>query len=314
MQVWALIAESMRETVEKKIFWVNLLLSSAVIAALASISFNDRGVELLFGWRTFELTEFSTSNPFFRSLISLVLSGVFVDYYVGWLACILGLISTAGIFPTMIQKGNIDSILARPLSRWKIFFAKYVGGLFFMLVQATFFIVLLFVVVGVRWKVWFPGLLWSIPLLVLLFSYLYCVCVAFGLWTRSGMASLFLTLVVWSIPFTGVQVGYEMSHSMLWMKDFPKIKQATEILQWVVPSTTGIVRIVQGAMDDTDPAEMAKFEFNQGVFLSKAELDYMLEFERKMLARPWYYWVGPSLLFEGVVLLVTGWRFSRKDF
>ncbi|MCH8854179.1 MAG: hypothetical protein IID41_16245, partial [Planctomycetes bacterium] len=139
MQVWALIAESMRETVEKKIFWVNLLLSSAVIAALASISFNDRGVELLFGWRTFELTEFSTSNPFFRSLISLVLSGVFVDYYVGWLACILGLISTAGIFPTMIQKGNIDSILARPLSRWKIFFAKYVGGLFFMLVQATFF-------------------------------------------------------------------------------------------------------------------------------------------------------------------------------
>ncbi len=183
-----------------------------------------------------------------------------------------------------------------------------------MKVQASFFINLMFVVVGLQWKVWFPGLLWSIPLLVLLFSYLYCVCVAFGLWTGSGMTSLFLTLAVWSIPFTGIQAGYEMSHSLLWMQDWHQVKRATEILQWVVPNTTGVVRIVQRAMDDTDPAEMAKFETNQGVFLSKAELDYMLEFEKQMLARPWYYWVGPSLLFEGVVLVLTGWRFSRKDF
>jgi hypothetical protein len=251
----------------------------------------------------------------FRGLISVILSSLFVDYYVGWVACILALISTAGIFPAMLEKGNIDSILARPISRWKVFFAKYVGSLFFMLVQASFFIILLFVVVGLRWKVWFPGLLWSIPLLVLLFSYLYCVCVAFGLWTRSGMASLLLTLAVWLIPFTGIQYGYEVSHSVLWMQDLHKVQRATEILQWVVPNTTGVVRIVQGAMDDTDPKEMASaFQANQGLLPSKEELDYALEFETRMLARPWYYWVGPSLLFECVVLVLTGWRFSRKDF
>ncbi len=314
MQIWALILGTMRETIEKKIFWINLLLSAAVIAALACVSFNERGVELFFGWRTFEKLGFTTEHPFYRGLISTVLSGLFVDYYIGWVACILGLVSTAGVFPSLIEKGSIDAIVARPMSRWTIFLAKYAGCLFYMLVQATFFIVLLFLIVGWRWHAWFPGLLWSIPLLVLLFSYLYCICVAFGLWTRSGIESLLLTLAMWMIPITGIHYGYEITHSTLGLKDWHKIQSATATLRWVVPNTTGVARMVQRAMDDTDPMEMIEREARQGVFLPRAELEYALEFEKKMIAKPWYYWVGPSLAFEAVVLLLTGWRFSRKDF
>ena len=212
------------------------------------------------------------------------------------------------------EAGSIDTIVARPLSRWKIFFAKYVGSLFFMLVQAAFFVVLLFLAVGLRWKAWFPGLLWSIPLLVLLFSYLYCICVAFGLWTRNGMASLLLTLAVWLIPITAIQAGYETTHSLLQMKDWHMVRATTATLRWVVPNTTGIPRMVQKAMDDTDPMEMIEIEAGWDVPMSKEELEYMFEFERQMIAKPWYYWVGPSVLFEAAVLTLAGWRFSRKDF
>ena len=183
-----------------------------------------------------------------------------------------------------------------------------------MLVQATFFIVLLFLVVGWRWHAWFPGLLWAIPLSVLLFSYLYCICVAFGLWTRSGIASLLLTLAIWLIPITGIHYGYETTHSLLQLKDWHRVQSATATLRWVVPNTTGIARMVQRAMDDTDPMEMIKQKARQDVFIPREELEYALEFEKQMIAKPWYYWVGPSLAFEAVVLLLTGWRFSRKDF
>ncbi len=183
-----------------------------------------------------------------------------------------------------------------------------------MLVQATFFIVLLFLVVGWRWHVWFPGLLWSIPLVVMLFSYLYCICVAFGLWTRSSIASLLLTLAMWLIPITGIHYGYEITHSLPMAKDWHKIQSATATLRWFVPNTTGIARMVQGAMDDTDPLELFKQQANQGSPLSMEDLEYALEFEKTLIAKPWYYWVGPSLGFEAVVLLLTGWRFSRKDF
>jgi len=314
LQIWALILGTIRETIEKKIFWINLLLSTLVILGVASISFNDQGIEVFFGWQTIEQTGLSTANPFYRGLISMLLSGLFVDYYIGWVACILGLVSTAGVFPSLMEKGSIDAIVARPLSRWTIFFAKYAGSLFYMLVQATFFIVLLFLVVGWRWHVWFPGLLWSIPLVVLLFSYLYCICVAFGLWTRSSIASLLLTLAMWLIPITGIHYGYETTHSFLIAKDWHKIKSATATLRWFVPNTTGIARMVQSAMDDTDPLELFKQQAERGLPLSMEEVEYALEFEKKMIAKPWYYWVGPSLAFEAVVLLLTGWRFSRKDF
>ena len=72
--------------------------------------------------------------------------------------------------------------------------------------------------------------------------------------------------------------------------------------------------MVQRAMDDTDPMEMIKQKARQDVFIPREELEYALEFEKQMIAKPWYYWVGPSLAFEAVVLLLTGWRFSRKDF
>ena len=76
-----------------------------------------------------------------------------IAHYIGWIGTILGLISTAGIFPTLIERGHIDWFVARPLSRWKLFFGKFVGSLFFMTVQATFFVLLTFLIVGFRWHV-----------------------------------------------------------------------------------------------------------------------------------------------------------------
>ena len=314
MQVWALVMDTFRETIEKKLFWINLLLSLLVAVSLGCVSFNERGIDVFFGWHTFEEWAFSTANPMFRSLIGQLISDLFVDYYIGWIGVILGLVCTAGIFPTMMEKGSVDAIVARPLSRWKIFFAKYVGGLLFMFVQGTFFTVLLFFVVGLRWKIWFPGILWSIPLLVLLFSYLYCLCVAFGLATRSSMASAVLTLVMWMLVITPIQYGYETTHAWSKFEKWHKIKAATATLRWFVPNTTGIPRLVRKAMGELDPSAMIPDDAEQNPFLSKRELEHLLEFEERMTAMPWYYSVGPSLLFEAVVLLLAGWRFSRKDF
>lgn len=314
MQVWALVVDTFRETIEKKLFWINLLLSLLVALSLACISFNERGIDILFGWRTFEEQTFSTANPMFRSLIGQLISDLFVDCYIGWVGVILGLVCTAGIFPTMMERGSVDAIVARPLSRWKIFFAKYVGGLLFMFVQATFFTVLMFFVVGLRWKIWFPGILWSIPLLVLLFSYLYCLCVAFGLATRSGMASAVLTLTTWMLVIAPIQHGYETTHGMLKLQDWPRIKSATATLRWFVPNTTGIPRLVRKALGGIDPSALIPDQAAGDSVLSKQQLDDALEFEERMTKMPWYYAVGPSLLFEAVVLLLAGWRFSRKDF
>jgi len=52
-------------------------------------------------------------------------------------------------------------------------------------------------VLGIRGGVWEPGLFISIPIVVIFFSYLFAICVLLGLITKSTIASLLLTLLIW---------------------------------------------------------------------------------------------------------------------
>ena len=128
------------------------------------------------------------------------------------------------------------------------------------------------------------------------------------------MASAVLTLVMWMLVITPIQYGYETTHAWSKFEKWHKIKAATATLRWFVPNTTGIPRLVRKAMGELDPSAMIPDDAGQTPLLSRREVENMLKFEQQMMERPWYYSVGPSLLFEAVVLLLAGWRFSRKDF
>jgi hypothetical protein len=110
---------------------------------------------------------------------------------------LLALISTAGIFPEFISAGAIDLYLAKPISRPRLFFTKFAAAMLFVLLQVAFFTIVSFFILGFRAHVWQPGIFWAIPLVLLLFSYLFAICVFLGVMTRSTVAALLLTLLAW---------------------------------------------------------------------------------------------------------------------
>ena len=314
MAFWAIVSDTIREIRAKKLFWVSLMLSTTCIAALACVSFDEQGMKIL--WHRIPDFSLSTSDPLFASSIStFVLSPFLIGMYVGKLGTILGLVGTAGIFPRMMERGSIDCILARPISRWKLFFAKYVGGLMFMVIQASFFVVGSFLVVGIRWQVWLPGYLWSILLLVVLFSYLYCVSVAFSIWTRSAMASLLLTLAFWFL-IASLQGTRDLFEYYTEADQFKPAKKALRIAARLTPQTGEITIMADRLMDPTDPTRHVDSAFfkAQTPGLSTGERQRALEHQKAAKFGSWFSSIGSSLLFEAVVLLLAGWRFSRKDF
>ncbi|MCG3138888.1 MAG: hypothetical protein HJJLKODD_02758 [Phycisphaerae bacterium] len=315
MPFWTLIAMTFRELRERRLFWLNLVLSLIVVLALASISFDTQGVNFMFGRLHVDNPNFASTSPYFHGMIITIVSELLIGLYIGFVGTIIGLISTAGIFPAFIEKGAVDLVLARPMERWKIFLAKYFGGLGFMLIQSTVFILLTYIVIGVRWQIWLPRYLLGIPLLVLLFSYLYSLSVLFGLWTRSAMASLFLTLVCWFIVIIPAQKTYEIFHSTPQFKDFTRVRQFTSLANTIVPKTSYIPTLLQQAIGETEQIDLINQKLlNQNPQLSPADQQYMLDFAHQMLHRPWYGVIGSSLLFELVILLLAGWRFQRYDF
>jgi len=166
-----------------------------VVVSFACIGINDRGLKILFWQIDTELINSQFVEPaLFYKWIFVYLG---IGFWLTWIATILALVSTAGIFPDLITSGAIDLVVSKPISRLRLFITQYAAGLLFVTLQVTIFSVASFLVIGLRGGVWEPGLLVAVPLTVCFFSYLFAVCVFLGVLTRSTVAALLLTLLFW---------------------------------------------------------------------------------------------------------------------
>ncbi len=199
-QTTALLVDAYRELNAKRLFWIVLVLSVLIVAAMACVGINEKGITVLsWSFDTAPLTTATISKAIFYK--SLVFIPIGFNIWLSWAAMILALISTASIIPDFISSGSIEMSLSRPISRLRLFLTKYITGLLFVTLQVSVFSVGAFLVIGIRADSWEPKLFMSIPLVVAMFSYLYSFCALIGLLTRSTIASLLLTCLLWIAIF-----------------------------------------------------------------------------------------------------------------
>ena len=192
----AIFLDAYRGIKARKMFWIVLAISLLVVVSFAALGIDESGLTvgpwgLKFGPTTNDLDP----GVFYKSLFV----GLGIEFWLSWIATILALVSTAGIFPSLMASGSIDLLVSRPIGRWRLFLTQYSAGLLFVTLQIAIFCVASFLVIGVRGGLWEPGLFLAIPIVVCFFSYLYCVCALLGVVTRSTVASLLLTLLFWLI-------------------------------------------------------------------------------------------------------------------
>ncbi len=195
----AIFLDAYRELNSRKMFWIVLLLSLLVVAVFACVGIDNRGFTFLHWSLGFGISTAMMSEAVFYKQFLFTELGV--KFWLGIIATILALISTASIFPDLVSGGSIELVLSKPISRLRLFLTKYAAGLLFVTLQVAVFAVGSFLVIGLRGGLWEPRILLSVPIVVLFFSYLFCVCALIGLITRSSIASLLLTILIWFVVF-----------------------------------------------------------------------------------------------------------------
>lgn len=214
-QTLALLVDAYRELCAKKLFWITMGLSGLVVLAFAMVGINEQGITLL--WFQLPAEAFGarmTSETLPPGLLyRFMFSSLAVPIWLSWVAVILGLVSTAGMIPDLIQGGTIEAVLSRPIGRVRLLLTKFVGGLLFMALQVGVFSALVFIVIGLRGGSWAPEVFLAVPIVVAMFSYLFAVCVLLGLLTRSTVAALLLTMLFWMVVFV-VNTGDNIAVSM----------------------------------------------------------------------------------------------------
>jgi ABC-type transport system involved in multi-copper enzyme maturation permease subunit len=310
MQFWAIIVDSFRESRDRKIFWVMLIISLFVAAAMACFSFEPGKVSILFGVWEIETDLYTTMGRLRGDLIATIVVDFVLDVVFGMFGIILAIVATAGFFPAFMAGGSIDIVLSKPMSRPALFLAKYIGGLVFILFHACVFVVVTFLVVGFRWHVWLPGYLLTIPLMALLFSYLYAISVLVAVYFRSTVAAVMVTLGAWFV-IAGVQSADDTLKQFPSWQEYGTVNAALRTARWILPNTMDITYLAKhwsGAAVGTElfmqPQDEDDREFVRG-----AE---RIEQERMQISP--FLTIGSSLLFEAVVLAMAMWRFARRDY
>ena len=195
----AMLIDTWRELTSRFLFWIVLAISAFIVLLLSSVGFDETGISLWWGLShsDHELLRRGTRNldVVYRAFFSDVLVGFWLTYA----ATFLGLISTASVFPDFLSGGGVDMLLAKPRRRASIFMAKFVASLLFAAVPVT--LVCLGVLLSMRMAlgVWEFKILYALPYVLLFYSSLFAVCVLVGTVTRSALASLLLTVVIWGL-------------------------------------------------------------------------------------------------------------------
>lgn len=198
-QTAAIFRDAYRELNARKLFWITMGLNVLAVAVFACLGINERGPTLLH-W-TFDNDLLNTRLVSKKLFYTLQFTTWGIPIWLSWVASILALISTAGMFPDLITGGVIETMLSKPISRARLFLTKYLAGLLFVTLQVAVFSAGCFLVMWIRGGTPRPGLFLAVPIVVLFFSYLFAVCALLGLVTRSTIAALLLTLLFWFMVF-----------------------------------------------------------------------------------------------------------------
>jgi ABC-type transport system involved in multi-copper enzyme maturation permease subunit len=134
-----------------------------------------------------------------------------VEYYlhvvVGWMfsvSMLLFIAACAGYFPAMLGAGAVDIVLAKPVSRMQVYFARYLGGITLYAAAIAAFCVLLLVGVGLRTGIFHWRILYAIPLLCFTAMLLYALLALIGTVSRSATMAMVIGFVFYIVVDTAI--------------------------------------------------------------------------------------------------------------
>ncbi len=315
MQFWALIVDSFRESLDRKIFWVLLVVTAVIALIMASVGFDGEHVSFFFGLWSAKTEQYNPLSDIGRSnLVGFVIYLV-ASTIIGWIGVILMIIATAGAFPSFVDRGAVDVVLAKPISRARLFLYKYVAGMVFVVLQSTVFFGLTFLVMGLRWGLWVPGYLMSILFLVLLFSYIYCISVLVAIKTRSAVAAILISVFGWAL-FALVHQAPSIFEEFPTLKERRLLYGTVRVISWIPPKTGDFPYLAArwGQAGTSIDAMSFFLTLAPQSETDRAQIERARRVEERELTKSQMLSIGSSLLFEAVIVLWAMWTFARKDY
>ena len=236
--MFAIVKVTIHEAIAKKIILGFFALSTLIIfifLVLVNIESIDSVVEVS------KQTDIKAAVIGFESIIMGV-SYLFI--------ITISLIAVSSIIPSMVEKGNIDLLLSKPIGRTKIIIGKFVGGVILIFLNLVYLIGCVWLILSLKSGFWHFPFLYSIIWLTVSFAVIYSLVILLGLTTQSTIISsivtLFLVLIV--LPILGARADI----ADVLKNDF--VKFVLDFFYYILPKPGGI-NMISAAQITEQPIE-----------------------------------------------------------
>lgn len=183
--MFAIIKNTFREAIAKKIF-IGYYIIYTIIIIVFLFAINIDAVEGVI-----------TLSDVHNTVMLLQATMTSVSYLLVLIFCI---ISAASFIPSMVEKGNIDLLISKPLSRFKILMSKYLGAVLFVAISLVYFIGAIWLILSMKSGFWNFNFLFTILSLTIAFAVMYSIVVFIGLTSQTSiigiLVNLFLLFVI----------------------------------------------------------------------------------------------------------------------
>ncbi len=157
------------------------------------------------------------------------------------LGLFLSIFSVSSFIPNMLEKGHVDVILSKPVSRAEVLTGKFFGGLIVVLFNVAYMIFGIWLMIGFKFDVWDPLFLHTILTITFAFAVLYTLIILIGVVTQNSVVSMmicyFIFIIISPILASRNEIFQFVNSSFL--------KGILDVLYYIFPQTDDIADITQ---------------------------------------------------------------------
>lgn len=201
---------------------------------------------------------------------------------------LFGLFATAGLVPSMLEKGTVELYLSKPLSRASLLLARSAGACSGIILNLLYFAILIWVIFGIKAAVWHGGFLLAALCTIPIFFFYYSIVAVTALMTNSTGFSIMFALIYYF--FSSALAAREQVLYIWW--DNPFFQRFLDVLYYATPQ---ISSMIESASELIGPDFM-----RMRVMESAGGFDPLP-----------FLW---SLLSSSLLYAFAAWYFARRDY
>lgn len=257
-----------REAIAKKIFLGFFAISTLIILIFLFLI----NVDSIEGMVT--MMESSGEEGVKQLVIGFQVAMINISYLLIITFCF---ISVSSFIPSMLEKGNIDVLLSKPVSRPKIILAKFLGGVLLIFCSLCYLIGFVWLILSSKSGFWHLPFLYSILWLTLSFAVIYSIIILIGLISQSSILSIIISLF---LVFIVCPILYFREETIFSLVSNGAAQFIVNFFYYVLPKPTDINQISTDIITGT-PVKSYMPVFSSVLFMLAALSVSILYFRKK---------------------------------